>query len=132
MTQLQTMSRSERQTTRKNPVSGVPYASLKTKDISVLKHLDKLIRAGGGDTCTVGIRKIASACGISERQVQISTNRLIKAGLLKREGYDFSNPNRTKRGTIYKIVSNDGDIAQKMNKASKKKVIRFLLFWSEG
>jgi DNA-binding Lrp family transcriptional regulator len=73
-------------------------------DLAVLKYLDKLAREKDGEACTASIPRIASACGISERQVQICTTRLIEAKLLKRVGYDFGNPNKAKRGSIYKIL----------------------------
>lgn len=125
------MSRSRRPTTSNVSVGGPSFASLKTTDRAVLKHLQKLARAGDENTCTVSIPKISSACGISQRQVQISTNRLIKGGLLRREGYDFSNPDRTKRGTVYKLLSPDSNDNQEVDRVNKKRGIKFLLFWSE-
>lgn len=109
-------------------------AALRPTDQAVLKYLHELTSAGGGNTCVISIPKIASACGISGRQVQISTNRLIKAGLLKRTGYDFSNPDRAKRGTVYKVLRSTGDTehqSQETNQTVKKGAIKFLLFWSE-
>ena len=130
-TQLQTMSRSKRPNTSKALVGGRSFASLKTTDKTVLKHLEKLARAGDENTCTVSIPKLASACGISQRQVQISANRLIEGGLLRREGYDFSNPDRTKRGTVYKLLSPESNDNQEVSQVDKKRAIKFLLFWSE-
>lgn len=125
------MSRSQRPKTSKARVGNGSLASLKTTDKAVLKHLQKLARSDDENTCTVSIPKIASACGISQRQVQISTNRLIKGGLLKRQGYDFSNPDRTKRGTVYKLLSPESGDNQEVSKVDKKRAIKFLLFWSE-
>jgi hypothetical protein len=82
-------------------------ATLTESDITVLRYLDKLMRNSGGEACTASIPKIALACAISERQVQISTSRLIEAKLLSRVGYDFGNPNKTKRGSIYKVLSRE-------------------------
>lgn len=79
-------------------------ASLTESDIAVLRYLNKLMRNSGGEACTASIPKIALACTISERQVQISTSRLIEAKLLARVGYDFGNPDKTKRGSIYKVL----------------------------
>jgi hypothetical protein len=73
--------------------------------------------------------KIAIACKISKRQVQISTKRLIEAGLLERVGYDFGNPDRTKRGTIYRLLINQTKIAH--SREEKGKSIKLLLLWSE-
>lgn len=75
---------------------------LRPSDQATWKYLDELTRST--DTCTASIRKIALACNISERQVQISIGRLIDSGLLKRVGYDFGNPDRAKRGTVYKVI----------------------------
>jgi DNA-binding Lrp family transcriptional regulator len=78
---------------------------LMPSDQAVLEYLNELTRRGGVETCTASIPEIAGACSISVRQVQISTKRLIEAGLLERIGYDLSNADRTKRGTIYKVVT---------------------------
>lgn len=79
-----------------------PFKKLKRTDHAVLLYLEKL--AKGNDTCTASIPKIASACNISQRQVQISAGRLIALGLIRRVGYDFGNPDQAKRGTVYKIL----------------------------
>jgi DNA-binding Lrp family transcriptional regulator len=83
----------------------VSEGTLRRSDQAVLKYLDELTRRGDGETCTASIPEIAGACSISERQVQISTRRLIEAGLLERVGYDLSNADRAKRGTVYKVLS---------------------------
>ena len=105
--------------------------NLKPSDRVVLKYLDKLTLDSDGETCTVSIPKIASACDISERQVQISTKRLINAGLLQRIGYDFSNPDREKRGTIYKVLASEFRVKHPAQGAVGKKSIKFILFWSD-
>lgn len=79
-------------------------ATLTESDLTVLSYLNKLMKNSGGEACTASIPKIALACAISERQVQISTTRLIKSKLLSRVGYDFGNPDKTKRGSIYKVL----------------------------
>jgi predicted transcriptional regulator len=79
-----------------------PFKKLKLTDQAVLIYLEEL--AKDNDTCTASIPKIASACNISQRQVQISAGRLITLGLIKRVGYDFGNPDQSKRGTVYKIL----------------------------
>ena len=82
---------------------------MKNTDARVLKHLQELKAASrrnppeGGD-CVASIPDIAAACYISPRQVQISTGRLIEAKMMKRVGYDFANPDRKSRGTIYKVL----------------------------
>lgn len=94
--------------------SGI-YAALGLPDTDarVLQFLDTMRRAeDGGTSCTVGIPRIAEGSGVSPRQVQISVDRLIEAGYFKRAGYDFGNPDRSKRGATY----------TKFSKALNKKV----------
>lgn len=79
--------------------------TLKRTDRAVLKYLERMARGNDGSTCTASIRKIAASCEISERQVQISTGRLIRAGVIKRVGHDFGNPDREKRGTVYRVLT---------------------------
>jgi predicted transcriptional regulator len=78
-------------------------AGLRQSDKTVWRYLSRLSQ--GGDVCTASIPKIAQACSLSQRQVQISVGRLIEAGLIRRVGYDFGNPNRARRGSIYKMLS---------------------------
>lgn len=78
------------------------FLALRRSDQIVWKHLSELTQ--NTDTCTASIRGISTACNISERQVQISTGRLIAAGVIRRVGYDFGNPCRAKRGTVYKVL----------------------------
>jgi DNA-binding Lrp family transcriptional regulator len=99
---------------------------LKSTDQAVLKYLYELIQDADSATCVASIPKIAGACSISERQVQISTKRLIEAGMIERIGYDFSNPVRSKRGTIYKILNYPTKV-----KEDKKRTIKFILLWCE-
>jgi hypothetical protein len=110
---------------------GDAYANLKPSDKAVLKYLNNLILSNDRETCTASIPKIANMCDLSERQVQISTKRLISAGLLERIGYDFSNPVREKRGTIYKVLIQRNETRSSPNKSRKKRSIKFLLIWSE-
>lgn len=107
------------------------YVNLKPSDHAVFKYLNKLTLDKGRDTCTASISKIASICDLSERQVQISTKRLISAGLLERIGYDFGNPKRDKRGTIYKVLIQRNGTRSSTDKSRKKRSIKFLLIWSE-
>lgn len=102
-----------------------------SSDRAVLSYLHELARAANGDACTASIPKIALACDISERQVQLSTGRLIEAGLLIRVGYDFSNPDRTKRGTVYKVPRLEHEAIAQANGIGQKKSVKLLLFWSE-
>lgn len=104
---------------------------LRLTDQTVLEYLDELTMNSNGETCTASIPKIASACNISERQVQISTKRLIDAGLIKRIGYDFSNPDRVKRGTVYKVLTQRDGIKQSTQKNMRNRSVKFLLIWSE-
>ena len=111
------------------PSDGCSQGALKRTDKAVLKYLDEMTRAGNGKICIVSIPKIASACEISRRQVQISTKRLIEAGLIARLGYDFSNPDRAQRGTIYKPLIYQDNLKSSAEK--KRKSIKLLLLWSE-
>jgi DNA-binding Lrp family transcriptional regulator len=105
------------------------YSKLKSSDKAVLKYLDEMARTSRAETCTVSIPKIASGCNISKRQVQISTRRLIEAELIERIGYDFSNHDLTKRGTIYKVLPLETETRPSVKE--KKKSIKLLLLWSE-
>ncbi len=107
------------------------YPELKSSDRAVLRHLLDRVQAGNGETCTISIPRIASACGISARQVQISTGRLINARLIERVGYDFSNPDRSKRGTIYRALLPDGEARQSEEKTRRKRSVKIFLLWSE-
>lgn len=104
-------------------------AGLRRADRAVLRYLDEQTREDE-DTCTASIPKIADACEISERQVQISAKRLIKAGLLERLGYDLSNPDRAKRGTMYRVLVRDERRGAAVGEGRSRSV-KFLLFWSE-
>jgi hypothetical protein len=108
------------------------YDFLKFSDLVILQYLFEVVRDSGGEICIASIPKIANACDLSERQVQISTRRLTKAKLLKKLGYDFANPARKKRGTVYKILINGISIT-KEKKCSKdiKKEVKFLLLWKQ-
>lgn len=80
------------------------YATLHRSDRAVLSYLDMLRRRGDGETCTASFPNIARACDISERQAQYCIKRLIAAELVTRTCYDFGNRDRSKRGTIYKLL----------------------------
>lgn len=75
---------------------------LKQSDQAIWRHFKELSQEG--DVCRASIPKIARACRLSQRQVQISVGRLIEAGLIKRVAYDFGNADRAKRGSIYKLL----------------------------
>jgi hypothetical protein len=112
--------------------AGAPVCtSLTSSDRLVLTYLNEQALAANSEYCTASIPRIARACNISPRQVQISTGRLIGAGLLKRVGYDFSNSDRTRRGTVYKVITNECGAATETNSTEQKKTIKFFLFWSE-
>jgi predicted transcriptional regulator len=103
--------------------------SLKRTDKAVLKYRDEITQPSNGEICKASIPQIASACKISKRQVQISTKRLIEAGLIERLGYDFGNPDRTQRGTIYKLLIRQAKT--KHSTEGRRKSIKLLLLWSE-
>src|SRR5215210_6057115 len=83
---------------------------LRQTDDEVFSYLNKLCGENGDKTCTVSLPAIAAACDISERQAQVSTGRLIEAGLLKRTGYDFGNAVRSRRGTKYKLLKTYAEV----------------------
>jgi len=80
------------------------WKALKRTDRAVLIHLSRLQSASGGESCTAGLPGISAGAGVSQRQAQISANRLIEAGYLRRVGYDLGNPMRALRGTIYEVL----------------------------
>jgi hypothetical protein len=100
-------------------------AALKQTDRAVLYYLDQLRKED--DTCTASLPAIATACDISERQVQISTGRLIKAGYLKRTGYDFGNTVRSRRGTNYRLLIARADVPRSTQAEKLETDIKMLL-----
>lgn len=112
-----------------DPPNRGKQTTLKRTDKAALTYLKELAQLSDTDTCLTSNPKIASACNISTRQVQISIQRLIAAGYINRVGYDFINPDRTKRGTTYKILTSPTDTQQPTKE--KAKAIRFLMFWEE-
>jgi hypothetical protein len=100
-------------------------AALKQTDRAVLYYLDQLRKED--DTCTVSLPAIATACDISERQAQISTGRLIKAGYLKRTGYDFGNTVRSRRGTKYRLLIARADVPRSTQAEKLETDIKMLL-----
>lgn len=78
--------------------------ALRKTDRKVFFYLNQLCIVNGDRTCTVSLPTIAASCDISERQAQISAGRLIKAGLIKRTGYDLGNAVRSRRGTKYRLL----------------------------
>src|ERR1044071_5307423 len=122
------------------------YPELKASDRAVLRHLRERARAGNGETCMISIPRIleraragngetcmisipriANACDISERQVQISTRRLIDARLIERLGYDFSNPDRSKRGTLYRVHRVHAEARSSKGREARKKSVKLIL-----
>lgn len=79
--------------------------SLKRTDRAVLRYLERMARRNHSSTCTSSIPRIAGACDISTRQVQISVGRLVAARLVDRVGYDLNNPEKGRRGTIYNVLT---------------------------
>jgi DNA-binding Lrp family transcriptional regulator len=100
---------------------------LRSTDRAVLLYLNQLCREKEDSTCTVSFPTIADACDISERQAQISTGRLIKAGLLKRIGYDFGNVVRSCRGTKYKLLKPLTEVSYTIEAARIEKAVQMLL-----
>jgi hypothetical protein len=102
-------------------------AALRRTDLAVLSHLDASREQAGGDICTASIPSIHRACGVSPRQVQISVGRLTKAKLIRRVGYDFGNPDRNARGTIYKLLIKPGRAKGIEVRTGKSKILKSLL-----
>lgn len=124
-------SQQRRHTALLNDIPADILDALTQSDLAVLNYLDKSARDGGGDVCTASIPRMADACGISERQVQISAKKLMDAELIKRIDYDFSNSDRSKRGTVYKVLFKSGGARQSVTITQRKRTIKFLLIWSE-
>lgn len=124
-------SRQRRHATLLNDIPVDILDALTQSDLSVLNYLNKLVQEGGGDACTASIPRMADACGISERQVQISAKKLMGAELIKRVGYDFSNSDRSKRGTVYRVLHKAGEAERTVVVKERKRTIKFLLIWSE-
>lgn len=103
--------------------------NLTPSDKAVLKYLSEMLNDSDDETYTVSISRIAMACDISKRQVQISTGRLISTGLIERIGYDFGNPDKTRRGAIYKGLKSEPNTKRLTNE--RRRTIKLLLLWSE-
>lgn len=113
------MPRKTKKSRKRSPRLAETLAGLKRSDRAVLSYLDRL--RGEGDTCTAGHNAIARSASVSPRQVPICIDRLIKEGLLERIGYDFGNPKRSRRGSIYRVLIapdyiNDSQGAQEIRK----------------
>jgi hypothetical protein len=100
---------------------------LKRTDREVFSYLNELCGENGDRTCTVSLPAIADACDISERQAQVSTGRLIKAGLLKRTGYDFGNAVRSRRGTKYRLLKSYAEVHNEIEVGRIESAVRLLL-----
>lgn len=96
-------------------------------DDEVFSYLNKLCRENEDRTCTVSLPAIANACDISERQAQVSTGRLIKAGLLKRTGYDFGNTIRSRRGTKYRLLKTYAEVYYEIESKKIESTVQMLL-----
>jgi hypothetical protein len=79
-------------------------AGLKRTDRRVFESLLKLTRGRRDKTCVVDRTEMSGLADVSERAVWNSYERLIEAGLIERLGYDYSNPDVTKRGTKIKVL----------------------------
>jgi hypothetical protein len=100
-------------------------ARLKRTDRAVLLYLDQL--RGEGNTCTAGHNAIAYAAEVSPRQVQTCIVRLIEEGLLERIGYDFGNPDRSQRGSIYRLLIAPGHLNNSEEAQEITRVIQDIL-----
>jgi hypothetical protein len=101
--------------------------TLRQTDDEVFSHLDKLCGENGDRTCIVSLPAIAVACDISERQAQVSTGRLIQAGLLKRTGYDFGNADRSRRGTKYRLLKTYAEVHHEIEAGKVESAVQTLL-----
>jgi hypothetical protein len=121
------MSRRKRHPAQHESSTGTAqWESLRRTDRGVLIHLSQLQKASGGENCTAGLPGISAGAGVSQRQAQISVNRLIKAGFLRRVGYDLGNPVRARRGTVYKVLIL-ADVPADVPFAEVREAIKFLL-----
>ncbi len=83
-----------------------PPGKLYASDKVVLDFLIRLCAATGKDyTPPVGIHTIAERCDLSSRTIQACGDRLVAANRIERSGYDVGNPDRTKRGMVYRILA---------------------------
>jgi MarR-like DNA-binding transcriptional regulator SgrR of sgrS sRNA len=102
-------------------------ATIRQTDHKVFSYLNKLCGDKEDKTCTVSLPAIAAACDISERQAQVSTGRLIEAGLLKRTGYDFGNAVRSRRGTKYRLLKTYAEVHYEIEAEKIESAIQMLL-----
>lgn len=119
------MPRKTKKSRKHCPNLAKTIAGLKRSDQAVLSYLDQL--RGDGDICTAGHNAIARAAEVSPRQVQICIDRLIKENLLERVGYDFGNPDRSHRGSIYRVLLTQGYLNNSEDAQEIKRVIRDIL-----
>jgi ABC-type iron transport system FetAB ATPase subunit len=91
----------------------------------VFSYLDQ--SRGEGDTCTAGHNAIARAAEVSPRQVPICIDRLISEGLIERVGYDFGNPDRSHRGSIYRVLIAPGHLNNSEEAQEIKRAIQDIL-----
>jgi len=87
-----------------NGISDHLNRTLELSDQSVLSRLYRLTWGFHRDTCTVSNATLGDACNISSKQVQRSAHRLQQRGLIEVLGYDFDNPDKKKRGVIYRML----------------------------
>lgn len=78
--------------------------TLHVYDQIVLIRLFRLSRGHHRDTCKVGYGTLAKACNMSTRQAQVSVERLIARGIIRRVGHDQSASRREDRGSIYEML----------------------------
>lgn len=100
---------------------------LKRTDKAVLRYLERIARRNRSSLCKSSLPKIAAACDISARQVQISVGRLIAVRLVERVGYDLRHPDKGERGTIYKVLTAEIPGADSLSKREVMRVMRLLV-----
>lgn len=77
--------------------------TLDVYDQSIVWHLFRLSRGFHADTCRISLDALAKRCNIGKRQVSKSLDRLESRGIIGRLSTDYANPNKLRRGTIYKV-----------------------------
>jgi DNA-binding Lrp family transcriptional regulator len=77
--------------------------TLDVYDQSIVWHLYRLSRGFHSDTCRISLDALAKRCNIGKRQVSKSLDRLEARGIIIRQSTDYGNPDKTKRGTTYKV-----------------------------
>ncbi len=98
------VAQSPAQPVRRRGKSKATGSELKLTDKEVLRYLESICDEVTNLTPPVSLKTVAKGSAVSSRQVQVSGDRLVRAGLLQRMGNDPGHPDLTKRGMVYKVL----------------------------